>query len=529
MYDDHDSPPTGSGYVAHSEADASGPLRLELLIEDAECVAALSAVPEGRERARLAKTALRIGILALSQAQGRVDADAVRSEGERLIQSLEGRLDDYRRRVDGQLTQTLREYFDPRDGRFSERVERLVRQDGELERLMRGQIQAVESAMSGTLTRHLGADSPLMSLLSPEEGNRLVQALKANVEASLEAQRALVLREFTLDNPDGALARLVRELTERHGAASEALGERIGEVIGEFSLDDENSALSRLVQRVERAQQQISAEFSLDAENSALARMRRELVRVLEEHRGAAAQFQQAVLESLAAMRARKAESARSTVHGREFQDAGAAFLMELSQRAGDVFEDVGDIPGAIPRSKVGDAVVTLGPDCAAAGARLAVEFKEAANYTLKSSLDEIRVARQNREAAVGLFVHSRRTAPSGLEPLCRFGEDIVAVWDPEDESSDAYLRAAFILAKAIAVRSRAEADAVAADLHRMDAAIAEIVRQALQLEEVSTWSGTIRNNADKILTRVDKVRDALGDQAESLARQLASLKSGAK
>ena len=65
----------------------------------------------------------------------------------------------------------------------------------------------------------------------------------------------------------------MRELTERHGNLERALGERVGSVVAEFSLDNKESALSRLVGRVDQAQGQISAQFSLDNPDSGLTRI----------------------------------------------------------------------------------------------------------------------------------------------------------------------------------------------------------------------------------------------------------------
>lgn len=518
--------PSGRWQEADSDQQSIHELRLDFLVDDPEVVEALSSVPEGRERQRYARTALKIGILALSQAQGRIDAETVRNEGERLIQNMKLRLDQTQSQIDNLVTTSLRDYFDPTNGRFTERVERLIRQDGELESLMRVQTQLAAQAVSDTLAKHVGSTSPLMTLLTPDDSNRFLAALKGNVEATLTAQTGQVLKEFSLDNPEGALSRLVRELGETHGTLTESFQERIDEVVGEFSLDSPDSALSRLVGRVEHAQRTISAEFSLDAENSALARMRRELMGVLETHREQSGAFQQQVISALEAMKARKEAAARSTTHGHDFQNEVFRFIEELSRKAGDVAEDVGDSAGAISRSKVGDAVITLGPDCAAAGSRIVIEAKESSSYTLKSTLEESETARKNREAAVGLFVHSQRSAPNGLEPIARYGDDIIVLWDAENESTDAYLKAGLMIAKAIAVRARTETDSQAHDLKAMGACVAEILRLANQIEDIATWTNTIKNNAEKVLTRADKVRNQILAQGELLEEQLAMLAS---
>lgn len=521
----HDNRADQSDSATRAGAESAAGLRLDLVIEDPESIAAIVAYPEGRERNRFVRTALRIGILALNQAQGRIDAESVKNEGERLVREIETRLADYRRQTEAQLATTLKEYFDPQNGRFNERVERLVRQDGELERLMRQQMAAAERSLADTLTRHIGADSVLMQYLEPGESNRFLNALREHVERSLASQAEAILGEFSLDNPQGALARLVRELKDKHGEAAEGLKARIGEVVQEFSLDNEQSALSRLVRRVEAAQKQISNEFSLDAENSALARMKRELTQMIEAQNRAAQAFQTQVVGALDAMRARKAAEAASTTHGHDFQRAGFEILQDLATRAGDIAEDTGNTTGCIARSKVGDAVITLGADNAAAGARIAIEFKEAGNYTLKTTLDEMDTARKNRDAAVGLFVHSARTAPRGMETLARHGNDIVVVWDAEDEATDAYLKAGFLAAKALAVRAQMESAERAADFQAIDRSLAEIQRQVRYLDEIRTWTGTIKSNAEKVLDRVERMGKALDSALASLDEQIVQLK----
>jgi hypothetical protein len=520
---------TGSSIAASTEREAQpGGLRLDMLIEDPETIAALASYPEGRERTRFARTALRIGVIALNQAQGRIDAESVRNEGDRLVREMEGKLADYRKQTESLLASTLKDYFDPQNGRFNERVERLVRQDGDLEKLMRAQVEQQERTLADTLTRHVGENSLLMQHLSPDDSNRFLGALKANIETTLAEQANAILREFSLDNGEGALSRLVKELKDRHGEVSDGLQKRIGEVVQEFSLDNEQSALSRLVRRVEEAQGRISAEFTLDAENSALARMKRELTQMIEAQNQAAQAFQTRVVSELEAMRAKKAAEAASTTHGLDFQQACFAALQDLANRAGDIAEDTGNSTGAIRYSKVGDAIVTLGPDNAAAGARIAIEIKEAGNYTLKSTLEEIDTARKNREAGVGLFIHSRRTAPAGLEPLARFGNDIVVTWDAEDETTDAWLKAGLLTAKALAVRAATDHAERAADFQAIDKSLAEIQRQVKYLDDIRTWSGTIKNNAEKVIDRAERMQKALEMELETLGEQVAQLKNPA-
>src|SRR5687768_8312766 len=110
--------------------------RLELDLDDPMIAEALLAYPNRAEREAYATTALRIGVQALNQAQGRLDADVVRGEGERILGALAAELEAHKRTVQEQVGLSLREYFDPKSGRFNERLEQLLRSGGDLERVL---------------------------------------------------------------------------------------------------------------------------------------------------------------------------------------------------------------------------------------------------------------------------------------------------------------------------------------------------------------------------------------------------------
>jgi hypothetical protein len=206
---------------------------------------------------------------------------------------------------------------------------------------------------------------------------------------------------------------------------------------------------------VEQTQRQISSEFSLDEEGSALARMRRDLLEVLNQQQQANNQFQREVVEALAVVTARRQEADRSTRHGDTFESAAFSLILARSQRAGDIATCTRSTTGLIKNCKVGDSVVELGPDHAAAGARVVIEAKENASSTLAGALVEMEIARKNRGAAVGLFIFSSRTAPQGLEPLARYGNDVVIVWDAEKPATDVVLIAGLEVTRALCARAK--------------------------------------------------------------------------
>ena len=131
-------------------------LPLDLVVTDPEVVAELIAKEEGRERDDYALGALRLGVLALRQARGQIDGNVLRHEGERLLGDVQSAFSEHRTNLDRTLVGTLKDYFDPENGRFTERVQRLLKKDGELETLLSRKVTAADSEMCRALAGLVG-------------------------------------------------------------------------------------------------------------------------------------------------------------------------------------------------------------------------------------------------------------------------------------------------------------------------------------------------------------------------------------
>ena len=527
-------------------------LELELSVRDREVIDALSERPKGPQRDGFALDALRIGVLALRHAQGQIDAESIRREGARVVGEVQRTLREHVSQSQERTTGVLKEYFDPKSGRLAERVESLVSDNGELSQLLRRRLAGDGSELARTLDTRLGAESPLMKLLDPEQARGVVASLRAVVDAELAKQRDTVLKEFSLDNRDGSLARLVGELKAKHGDLSADLKQKIDDVVAEFSLDKEDSALSKLVGNVEKAQRTITDEFSLnndrsalsrlkqmleatqgaihgnltlDNEDSPLARLRRELWELLAKADDRNKVFQEDVKVALAKMDATRAEAERGTQHGVTFEEAVFEVVARVSQAAGDVAAATGATTGLIKNCKKGDVVVTLGPESLGAGAKIVIEAKQDASYTLDRACVEMEEARKNRGASFGLFVFSKRIAEHLKEPVLRLGHDVFVVWDAEDATTDAYLNAGLAIAKALSVRSQSASDKATADFEAIDKAVNEVEKRARGLDEIRKSAESIKSGSEKILDRVRIDRRELERQVGVLRDQVAIIR----
>jgi hypothetical protein len=388
-----------------------------------------------------------------------------------------------------------------------QRLQALVRKDGELEQLLRSHVGADDSLLARSLATHLGEGSPIFKLLSPSDAGGLRAQLAKTIEDALADQRKHILREFSLDQKDSALSRLVAE----------------------FSLDDDRSALSRLSKMLTATSEQIGRNLTLDDDASALARLKRELVSTIDRLAKDNVEFQSQVREALARLDTRKKEEARTTLHGVTFEERLGAVLADEAQRLGDLFEATGETTGAIRQCKKGDYVIELGTESAAAHARVVWEAKEKQSYALRAALEEMDEARRNRQAQVGVFVYSRKTAPEGLETLQRHGSDVVVVWDADDPASELVVRAAYSLTRALAVRERRSDRESQAAIAEIERAARAVERQIGYLDDVRKWAETVKGHGEKIAERTARMADELRRDVELLDVQVAAMRTAAE
>jgi len=515
----------GSSGVVSEKPSTVNPSIVSFVVSDPEVLLALSEYPDGPARTNFLVTALRVGVLSLKAARGTLDSDTLRREGTRLMEELGNRLNLWRGKFEERVTGSLAHYFDPQQGTFMDRLHRLTKADGDLATVVRQQVEEGKTGLSRVFEQFIGENSQLFRMLDPSGDNQLVASLQRTLGAVVEDQNKAILSQFSLDNKDSALVRFLGELTAKYGDLNSALSRDMQAIVAEFSLDSEDSALSRLVSRVETAQRSLTAELSLDNEDSALQRLQR----MLREHYQTLQRQQtdlSAKLEAaIQSMNARREESAKSTRHGLEFESTLGEHLRSLVQVSGDILEETASTTGMRPNCKVGDYVLTIGPEKMAAGARIVIEAKENSSYDLSRTMDEAHTARANRQADVCVFVHSVKTAPSSIPTFQRYGSDIVVKWDADDDALDVWLQAALMVATALSVRAATHNQRDAASFEQIDKAIEKIRKCIESFEEINTSAKTAKTAAEKILNRAGLIQESLSAQVETIVRAVGNVK----
>jgi hypothetical protein len=508
---------SGALFAAAVANDGAPPASVEIALNvtDPEVVAELARYVEGVERDRFALSALRIGVLALRTASGQVDAGAIRHAGQELVGNVRELLSERATVLTKDLATSLAQYLDPTSGEFSRRVQALIQKDGEIDRLLGAHLGPQDSVLARSLAAHLGEGSAIFKMLSPSDANGLRAQLAKTLEDALGEQKKTILREFSLDYPESALSRLVLRV--------EATEKKIGD---QFSTDDDTSALSRLSKMLQATSDQVGKNLTLDDESSALSRLKRELLATIEDLAKKNVELQLQVRETLGRLEKGKDDAQRTTLKGALFEDALGELLHTEAQRFGDVYEATGATVGAIKNNKVGDFVVQLGAESAAAHARITWEAKEEQRYDLKRALEEIDEARRNRQAQVGVFVFSTKTAPTTLDRFARHASDIAIVWDADDPATDVLVRAAYSLARALCVRERKGADESRAALDEIDRATRAVEKQIGYLDEIRKWAETVSSSGTKIRERAEKMNADLVREVERLDEHIAALKT---
>jgi hypothetical protein len=278
-----------------------------------------------------------------------------------------------------------------------------------------------------------------------------------------------------------------------------------------------------LAQTLERF---IRGEFSLDRPDSALSAFKRHLDTSIGEMSRKNVEFQTNIQVTLESLRSRKEEAAKSTRHGLEFEDAAAAIIFEEASRTGDLAERVSQTPGLMRNNKTGDLVVELSPETGAPGAKVVWEAKQSQAYPVARALAEIREARENRGAELGVFLYSKLAAPQGLAPFARHGNDLVVVWDAEDRATDVYIRAAHSVTRALAVRRARPGVEAGQAMAKMEMAVLALGQAAEEVGKIETWAETVRNSGEKIAQSAGRALAELGSQIEVLNQQVAAIRA---
>lgn len=209
-----------------------------------------------------------------------------------------------------------------------------------------------------------------------------------------------------------------------------------------------------------------------------------------------------------AAATARAGERARSSAKGADFEELLETLLGEIARGAGDLLDRTGNETGSTLKSRKGDFVLTVNPALArGADLRIVVEAKDR-KMSGREMREELREAKTNRCAAVGLVVFTPTHAPTGIAPFDVRAGDVYCVIDPS-APDPATLEAAVRLARLHALMSLRESEADV-DAAAIAAALAGIREQLEAIKGLKSNLTSISGAAASVSIGLDKLRDGV-------------------
>ena len=222
-----------------------------------------------------------------------------------------------------------------------------------------------------------------------------------------------------------------------------------------------------------------------------------------------------------AAHAARSGERARSAAKGADFEDLIELELGAIARGANDSVERCGTDAGDAGRSKKGDFVLTLAPDAThGSDLRIVIEAKDRRMST-REIREELREAKTNRDAVVGVVIFTPHHAPTGVAPFDIRAGDVYAVLDPADPDRSV-LEAAVRLARLLALASLRETEAEV-DLTEVRAALTSIREVLDHVRGLKVQLTNIATTSNGVSVALDKLREAVLAHLARAERELAA------
>jgi hypothetical protein len=223
-----------------------------------------------------------------------------------------------------------------------------------------------------------------------------------------------------------------------------------------------------------------------------------------------------------AAGAARATERSRSAAKGADFEDLLEDLLADIARGAGDLVDRTANEAGATMKSKKGDFVLTVNPDMTrGADVRVVIEAKDR-KVSGREMREELREAKTNRSACVGLVVFTPAHAPTGIAPFDVRTGDVYCVVDPT-EPDRATLEAAVRLARLLAVASLRESEAEM-DAAVVAAALTSIREQLDAIKGLKSQLTSISGAAGAVSTGLDRLRDNVIAQVVAAEAEIRSV-----
>ena len=454
-------------------------LNFNVSINDRKALSIIQEIPKENLDNFLSQS-LTIGITALNSAI--IQAEEVKLSD--IADSLSSFFKNYKIEVTDEIEKVIENYLDPNTGIFEKRISNLISgkdgDGGEIGRLIHKQLRGPESPLERGLKSIVGPESPLFKNLDPENSSGVVQTMKSKIQSILEEQNNTIVKEFSLDKEGSALNRLISEIKKQNENSDDNFQKEVSKIKDLFSLDNEEGVFTKLEKKINE-------------------------------------QFEQ-IKEQLIKINVKKEIEKNTTIQGNIFEDKVYFFAQDKFSDTCEV-EQVGNRTGNIQRSKVGDVLLTLNSDSRGAGRKIIIEVKSDDSYTMNKARQELKVAKKNRGAEIGIFVFEKSRKPQDLiKSLHREGKDIYVCWDPDEKFDEAFLEASIQLSIALITQEQIQDNDQRETLETIKVAINSIEESIDNIHKIESSTFTIENQVTNIKKFTQKAKKNLNDEVLKLS-----------
>ena len=139
------------------------------------------------------------------------------------------------------------------------------------------------------------------------------------------------------------------------------------------------------------------------------------------------------------------------------------------------------------------------------------IEAKKEQGFRLKDAIDELKEAKENREAEAGIFVFAKGYEPPEIGDFHRIGEDFFITVDEkfiENRQPLLFFEAAYKIVRALIVTTARREVVQELDLDRIKRELDSLVALVERLSELSTKAKTISTNSKFIEDTISKLKD---------------------
>lgn len=269
---------------------------------------------------------------------------------------------------------------------------------------------------------------------------------------------------------------------------------------------NKESVISRIEDKVKtelsRVSGDLQSQFSLDKDDSSISKVKRLFEAKVEEIKKENTKFFLELKGHLGMKEGQAIEAEKGTQKGRDFESSLYERIALLGQKLQDSTENVTSTTGQIPRSKVGDYVITLGNTSGAPGKQIVIEAKKEQNVKLKDAIEEMKEAKENRNADCGIFVFAKGYEPLEIGDFKIDGNDIYCTVDEGLLSSEfplIFMEAAYKISRVYIITQLRKEKKGEVDLNIVRSNIKKMLDHVALISELLTKAKTVQTSGENI------------------------------